>query len=497
MRLWYASRTEKLRSITHLLAPFCRTIQFCHMPSSTPADRSTALSIPSNRDLDRLASAIRSAGHKQGLPNRIIDRYEAWIYTFLSWSLHAPPNRVDRDRIGDFWTALTQREVQTWKVCEAMDALGFLFGTLGGPEALFLSQGPAADGDGQEQDTLVTRRLVHRPNPTLRLSSDDAATGTKDHDENLSSYLPEGRLPEGIDARATIPTRETQTPKREAPSDTPSVKTPSSATPSSSHEQTEPTTLFNPKGTVPPPENDRGSKESETAPNRVTENASAKRGPVDDRSKREKSAGETGAQSAAHAQASQQDGRRSEQEQETVSLQIPKAVADRVQEAAHQLGLPATVFVARALELVCSDAGIVAPNSEDSPESPLRQYQAQIDLLHFREDEQSDDAPDPDTSSERRRPAEKSREAERRPPFKGTSPSEKTPTNDAEAQADPSTEIDSEKYETGDEHETRPRARSDNRASTCDQPVGNGRVPTGSDPSEGDGHVGDNPRLSL
>ena len=147
-------------------------------PSSTDSPPSSSL--PTETDLDKLSNLLRDAAQDRGLSDRIMNRYEEWTFLFLGWCLQVPPYRVDRDRIGEFWHALNHREVSRGKICLAMDALGFFFGSL-------------------SDDTTVS---FSAPAPTEADEEPSDATA-----EELCAPLPKGPLPESIDVSSVVPTQ--------------------------------------------------------------------------------------------------------------------------------------------------------------------------------------------------------------------------------------------------------------------------------------------------
>jgi len=344
---------------------------------------------PSDQDLNRLTRTLRSTARARNLPDQVAERYEAWIFLFLGWCLQAPPGQVHRDRVGDFWTALTQRQVPRWKVCEAMDAVGFLFGALGGAEALFISEASEADAfepHSSPPDSLEARpsseeRNTYRPNPTLRASA-SGGPGQAREGKALSSYLPEGRLPMGVDARAAVPTAEsikTQMGPSASSEEPASLEgTTSSDSPSSG-----PKTLFNPEGQT------GADDEKGTAPKTLFpqddawEEEDPPQGHCDEnREAAEQKASQPGCPDASEGAAGSQPQYSETSDEEAVPIPIPEPVADRVKKAARQLGLPPRIFAARALDLVCDEIGIERSDSPPS-EAPLERYQAQLDVLHL------------------------------------------------------------------------------------------------------------------
>lgn len=405
------------------------------MTSRRPTDHFDPPDLPTVRDLDRLVCSLRSVGREEGLPNPIVERYETWIFVFLSWGLQAPPHTVSQDRIGQYWKALNQKGVEKWKVAEALDALGFLFGRLGGleelsflgetsPETAVDSRAPSGAADnagdagrraGFSGDT--DRPLAQTPNPTLRASDVETDPSDETSTEDLSTYLPDGTLPEGIDARAEVPTRAVDkgSLERPGPGSEPSFARATAAEAASrTNRRDTPTTLFNPNGIRPAPGDGGTSEAGGTAPGEPGEtNASAESLPdtsrpngtpvqKNDDSERASTAPEAPRNDQAQdklwslqgpAPPHRTDGRSQtagtsskQRTEEKESLEIPAPVAERLKTAAHQVGLPPAVFAARAIDLVCEDAGIER-SEEASGKAPLEQYQAQLDLLHLKHED--------------------------------------------------------------------------------------------------------------
>lgn len=299
--------------------------------SSLSTSSSTSPSLPTDRDLDRLASAVRTAAEDRDLPERVAAWYEDWIFLFVAWCLKAPPHQIHRDRIGDFWRALTEQPtVRRWKVCQAMDALGLFFGTLGGPEAFSF---PGAPDTASEPDA-------------------DPFDGL----EEPSRYLPDGELPEAVVPRAVVPTRTV----RQEEADEGSERAPgtSADVPASGDgDSSAPRTLFNPTGGAP----SRGlSVPSEEAPD-------------------PEQAGSEGDRSDASRES--EDAADGEAPDDLVSVEMPRAAARRLQEASRKLDVPTAVFAARSIDLLREEVG-VSTRSEPDTSVLLRRYQARIDLLH-------------------------------------------------------------------------------------------------------------------
>jgi hypothetical protein len=147
-------------------------------PSSTESPRFSSL--PTEADLKELSHLLRGAAHERGLSDRIVNRYEEWAFLFLGWCLQVPPHRVDRDRIGEFWHALNHREVSRGKICLAMDALGFFFGSLADDATLGFSAPAQPDAENEPSDATA---------------------------EELCAPLPDGPLPESVDILSVVPTQ--------------------------------------------------------------------------------------------------------------------------------------------------------------------------------------------------------------------------------------------------------------------------------------------------
>ncbi|MEF8938563.1 MAG: hypothetical protein V5A22_01865 [Salinivenus sp.] len=304
--------------------------------SSPSTSSSISPSLPTDRDLDRLASAVRTAAGDRDLPERVVAWYEDWIFLFVAWCLKAPPHQIHRDRIGDFWRALTEQPtVRRWKVCQAMDALGLFFGTLGGPEALSFPGGSSPD-TASEPDIAPFDGL-----------------------EEPSRYLPDGELPEAVVPRAVVPTRTvrqegTGEESERVPDTSSDVQAPGDGGPSA------PKTLFNPTGGAP----SRGlSVPSDEAP------APEQTGSDGDRS---------------DASRESEDATDDEAPDDLVSVEMPRAAARRLQEAARKLDVPTAVFAARSVDLLREEVGVSARSELDTGVL-LRRYQARIDLLHRNE----------------------------------------------------------------------------------------------------------------
>jgi hypothetical protein len=273
------------------------------------------------------------AAQDRDLPQRVAGRYEAWSFLFVAWCLEAPPCRIHRDRIGDFWGALTERpDVRRWEVCQAMDALGVLFGALGGPRALSFPSGPPPDA-GVNPDT--------DPSP--------------DELEAPSRYLPDGPLPEAVEPRALVPTR---TVRPEKPGDAPDRADETATDEASAGDQAEsaPKTLFNPTGGAPSRTSSTVAEDPDPAP-------------------------DTPDWDAGGADRKAEDTTGDDAPDDLVSVEMPRGAARRLRDAARRLGVPTAVFAARAVDLLREETGVVEGQDLDTGVL-LRRYQARIDLLH-------------------------------------------------------------------------------------------------------------------
>jgi len=271
------------------------------------------------------------AARDRDLPDQVVDWYEDWIFLFVAWCLKAPPHRVRRDRINDFWWALTDHsEVDRWKVCQAMDALGMLFGALGGTDVLSFSETPLTEGD------------------------EAARSGRVEHP---SRYLPDGRLPEDIDPRAGVPTRDESQDEPREPA-TEEVESPLPSTASSPAQPDSPRTLFNPTGEAP----------TDEAPSQAEQQEAAEEDDTD-----------------------APDTARTE---ELVSVDVPRPAARRLRAVARRLDLPEPLLVARAIDLLRDRIDEGSGESGDDGD-PLRRERAQVELLSRRD---AADLPTPDAS---------------------------------------------------------------------------------------------------
>jgi len=262
------------------------------------------------------------AAQDRDLPNQVVDWYEDWIFLFVAWCLTAPPHCVRRDRINDFWWALTNHsKVDRWKVCQAMDALGMLFGALGGTDVLSVSGTSLTERDDAAQDGGV---------------------------EHPSRYLPDGRLPEDIDPRATVPTRAESPDEPREPATEEVESPPPNGAPRPDRPES-PRTLFNPTGKAPPddPSPDEGT-------------------PQDERQ-------ETAEKEATDAL----DTARTEA---LVSVDVPRPAARRLRAVARRLDLPEPLLVARAVDLLRDRIDEVSGENGGEGD-PLRRYQAQVEFL--------------------------------------------------------------------------------------------------------------------
>jgi hypothetical protein len=120
-----------------------------------------------------------AAGEKD-LSRRTIDRYQAWIFGYISWSLRTDPFEVSDGRISDFLDAIKRHpDAGKGEVFEAMDALGFLYGALDEPEVLL-----CFDTDEKEPDasSFRGRRVQEQPRQGRMISGIGLAV-----DEKISS----------------------------------------------------------------------------------------------------------------------------------------------------------------------------------------------------------------------------------------------------------------------------------------------------------------------
>lgn len=172
------------------------------MPASeAPAFLSPPCALPTDEDLNRLTSAIETTGQKNGFSGRTIDRYRAWTLVFVSWCLKTAPHSINQSRIDDFWRALHQHpKAGGPELAEAMDALAFLFGTLGGVDDYF-SYG------SEDTSTDVS------PDTTARAPSEP----TGELDRHLPAVLPSENTSDAGPSPRTVRTknnRSSQLPER-------------------------------------------------------------------------------------------------------------------------------------------------------------------------------------------------------------------------------------------------------------------------------------------
>ena len=365
--------------------------------------------LPTTRDLDRLASTLRSVAAERDFPPRVIDRYQEWIFLFVGWSVKAPPGTVSRGRIGDFWTALNEHPgAGMAQICEAMDALGFFFGgVLRETDVLPLAD-PGTAGPEPPGEPTGPPEDPHTPiNPCLRAPDRKAPSSEETHsDPELSRYLPGGTLPEAPDARATVPTRPTARNDRRNRSDgdpTQDQRGSMDGADNSRSSQNEegprdtPTTLFNPEGIAPSPSQSEGhtgrlADEDHTADESDDPTVGARRRQKDPKARTEvtvPSLSDIAPDRSADCCRGAEDNRTDEQGEhstDNIPVEIPRPVAGRLRRMAHRLGLPPTVCAARAIEMVCDDAG-VERSEAPSVEAPLKHYQAQLDMLQLQKEE--------------------------------------------------------------------------------------------------------------
>lgn len=401
-------------------------VELDSMSPSRSTDHLDASVLPTDRDLDRLVCAIRSVAREKQFPSQMVDRYESWILIYLSWAIKAPPHSVSVDRIGEFRDALDQNGCEKWKRAEAMDALGFLFGNIGGPENLYFSnrasrstasqavndvdwKAPVEVGRERKPATRQSFQAVSlTPNPTLTASGSDRGDHSDHTSEDKSRYLPESVLPQGVDARAEVPTRRpsansTTTPDPQSETDSANSEGPTSDSRPDGRDT--PKTLFNPNGFASSSENSTDSEDASVRSDDVATPTSReqafphlahqKNGAPDPPPDQCEAPSDDDAlpkvwEAPASPDATNRESDQSRHEvgesEDKEWLEIPQSVADRLKKAAHQLGLPPAVFAARAIDLVCEDAGI-GESEEAIAEAPLDHYQAQLDLLHLKEND--------------------------------------------------------------------------------------------------------------
>lgn len=158
-----------------------------------------------------------------------------------------------------------------------------------------------------------------------------------------------------------------------------------------------PTTLFNPEGIAPSSnraqdQTDRSTTEKDTAVEREDSTAGSRCNRDDPRAQPEDTAPSPSDVDPAPTADPDRRGETPQKEEgggpdsENVPVEIPRPVADRLRRMAHRLGLPPSVCAARAIEMVCEDAG-VERSEEPSIEAPLKHYQAQLDMLRLQREE--------------------------------------------------------------------------------------------------------------
>jgi hypothetical protein len=165
------------------------------MPApEAPAFLSPPSALPTDEDLNRLTSAIETVGQENGFSGRRIDRYRAWTLVFVSWCLKTAPHCINQSRIGDFWRALRQHpKAGGRELGEAMDALGFLFGALGGVDEYFSYGSENTDSDDA-------------PNPPSRSSPP-----TDNLDRHLPAILPSDKPDDASTSPSSVRLPETST----------------------------------------------------------------------------------------------------------------------------------------------------------------------------------------------------------------------------------------------------------------------------------------------
>ncbi len=163
------------------------------MPApEVPAFLSPPRALPTDEDLNRLTAAIETIGRKNDFSGRRIDRYRAWTLVFVSWCLKTAPHCINHSRIGDFWRALHQHpKADGRELADAMDALGFLFGALGGVDEYFSYGADTASSDDA-------------PDPTARPSP-----STGNLDRHLPTVLPSDKTGDAFPSAVRPPATST------------------------------------------------------------------------------------------------------------------------------------------------------------------------------------------------------------------------------------------------------------------------------------------------
>lgn len=116
------------------------------MPEESRSASELARPTLTDSEREQLVHAIRRCARQKDLSSSVTDRYQAWIFAFVSWCRKHPPHRVDRDRIGAFQEALQQSaDAGEKELYQAMDALAFLFGAADEVMGLLASWGVSSE----------------------------------------------------------------------------------------------------------------------------------------------------------------------------------------------------------------------------------------------------------------------------------------------------------------------------------------------------------------
>jgi hypothetical protein len=135
-------------------------------PQNAPEFVSATRDLPTDEELQHLRDEIQRVGRDRGFPQRKTDRYEAWIMGFVSWCLRTAPYQINLTRLGAFWEALDEHpKAETPLKAEAMDAVGFLFGQLGGVDEVFQQVRPRGDSDASASSFLDAEDRIGGSDP--------------------------------------------------------------------------------------------------------------------------------------------------------------------------------------------------------------------------------------------------------------------------------------------------------------------------------------------
>lgn len=97
---------------------------------------------------EELLDAFERTAREENLPPAVADRYQDWVFAYLSWCFGPLPRPVDPDQIEDFRDALERAGTDDEQLSEAMDALEFFFEAVGAED--ILSSDDRADDTAQE-----------------------------------------------------------------------------------------------------------------------------------------------------------------------------------------------------------------------------------------------------------------------------------------------------------------------------------------------------------